>query len=150
MLCYIYYHLDFNKRCWRETWNHIFQPLKLFPAWLSRISIISSPVTYLTCFTVGTSDFIRAQPEMLSNVFCCKFDQDVFKNSCSGKSLNNIKSSGWQQSINCYVNSYCLMLITLFVWSFTKPLNKLKYRTNIFWKIFYSAIYLKYWLINIY
>ena len=80
---------------------------------------------------------------MLSHVFCCKFDQDVFKNSCSGKSLNNIKNRGWQQSINCCVNSYCLMLIKLFGWSFTKPLNKLKYRTNIFWKIFYSAIYLK-------
>ena len=65
MWCYIYYHLDFNKRCWRETWNHIFQPLKLFPAWLSRISAISSRVTYLTCFTVGTSEFIRAKPEML-------------------------------------------------------------------------------------
>ena len=87
--------------------------------------------------------------EMLSHVFCCKFDQDVCKNSWSGKKLNNIKNRGWQQSINCYVNFYCLMLIMLFLWSFTKPLNKLKYRTNIFWKIFYSAIYLKYWLTKI-
>ena len=59
------------------------------------------PVTYLTRFTVGTSDFIRAQPEILSHVFCCKFDQDVFKNNYSEKSLNNIKNKGVPDSINC-------------------------------------------------
>ena len=37
-------------------------------------------------------------------------------------------------------------VMMLFVWkSFTKSLNKVKYRTNIFWKIFYSAIHLT-WL----
>ena len=41
---------------------------------------------------------------MLSRVVCCKFDRDVFKNSCSGKSLSDIKTKGWQQGINCYVN----------------------------------------------
>ena len=79
MWCYIYYHLDFSKRCWRETLNRTFQLLKIFLSWLSRVSIISSSVTYLICFTVGISHFIRAWPEMLSHVFCCKFGQDVFK-----------------------------------------------------------------------
>ena len=60
MWCYTYYHLDFNKGCWRETCNHVFRPLKLFPTWLSRISIISSPVTYLTSFTACTGGFTRA------------------------------------------------------------------------------------------
>ena len=39
------------------------------------------------------------------------------------------------------------MLMMLFVLKrLTNLSEKLKYRTNIFWKIFYSAIYLKYWL----
>ena len=42
MWCYTYYHLGVNKECCRETRNHIFQSLKLFHAWLSRISIIFS------------------------------------------------------------------------------------------------------------
>ena len=29
MLCFIYYHLDFKKGCWREICNYNFQPLKL-------------------------------------------------------------------------------------------------------------------------
>ena len=100
---------------------------------------------------VGTSNFTSTELKMLSYVFCCNFNQDVFKNSFSGKNVNNIKNRGWQQSINCYVNSYILMLIMLFAWkSFTKPLNKLKCRTNIFWNISYSAIYLKCWLTKIY
>ena len=148
MWCYTYHILDFNKRCWRETWNHIFQPLKLFPACLSRISIILPlwHIWHVLQWVIA----ILSEPNQKCKDMCfgCKFDQDVFKNS-SGKSLNNIKNIGWQQSINSYVNSYCLMLIMLFVWSFSKPLNKSKYRTNIFWKIVYSAIYLKYWLTNI-
>ena len=34
------YHLDLKKKCWRKTCNHNFRPLKLFPAWFSRISIV--------------------------------------------------------------------------------------------------------------
>ena len=34
------YHLDLNKKCWRKTCSHNFRPLKLFPAWFSRISTV--------------------------------------------------------------------------------------------------------------
>ena len=34
------YHLDLKKKCWRKTCNHNFRPLKLFPAWFSRISTV--------------------------------------------------------------------------------------------------------------
>ena len=67
-----------------------------------------------------------------------------------GKVWVTSKTKVGTQSINLYVNSHGLMLIILFVWkSFTKPLKKLKSKTNIFWKIFYFAIYLKHWLTNI-
>ena len=52
---------------------------------------------------------------MPSYVFYCKFDQDIFKNSCSGKSLSDIKEKDWQQNITWYVNSHGFMLIMLFV-----------------------------------
>ena len=69
----------------------------------------------------------------------------LFLNSCSLKHLINIKNKGWQQNINYYVNTCDLMLMMLNVWkSFTKPLSKIKCKTNIFWKIIYSVIYLKY------
>ena len=101
-------------------------------------------MTYQTCFIMGTSYFIRSYPEILSHVFYCKFDQAVFKNSCSRKILSDIKNKGSDQSIDWYLNSYGPMLIVLFLWeSFTKPLNKLKYGKNTFWKVFYAAIYSK-------
>ena len=71
--------------------------------------------------------------ETPSHVFSYWFKQTVIKNSSSGKNFSDIESKGWQQIINWYVNFYGLMLMMLFVWkTFTKPLNKLKDRTNIF------------------
>ena len=71
------------------------------------------------------------------------FDQAVFKNSCSEKNMSDIKKKGWQHSINWHG----IVIMMLFVLKlFIKSSEKIKYRTNIFWKIFYSAIFLKYWL----
>ena len=44
----IYYHLDVNKRCWEEIFNHNFQPLKLIKQDFSNLICGNFPVKYLT------------------------------------------------------------------------------------------------------
>ena len=104
MWCFIYYHSDLNKRCWRETCKHSFRPLKLFSAKLNRFSKNLLwwlfTVTYLTSFAVGTTDFIRASPDLLIHVFWCYFDQAIFKTGCTGRKLSDSKNKFLQQNIN--------------------------------------------------
>ena len=46
MWCYIYYYLNFNKRCRTETWNQTFQLLKLFYASSSKTQIFFFVVAF--------------------------------------------------------------------------------------------------------
>ena len=88
---------------------------------------------------------------MLSYVFYCKFDQNVFKNSCPGKSLSDIKNKDWPQSINWYVNSYGFMLIMLFVKKFYLAFKQIKVQSKYIVKDFllcylFKVLVYKHWL----
>ena len=132
------YHLDLlKKKCWRKICYHDFRPLKLFPAWFSRI---------LTIFCVNCSLWQIWQIVQWVDVILWKlnqiFDVSSIKLFLKIFALEKIwvtsKTNGWQQSINCYVNWHgnVVGFIKKIYWA----LRKVKVQNKYFLKYFFTLL----------
>ena len=128
------YHLDWNqKKCWRKTYNHHFRPLKLFPAWFSRISIVFYG-NFALWHIWQILQWVLVILWKLNQIFDVSLIKLFLKIVALEKIWVTSKTNGWQQNTNWQVNWHGNDVI--FIKNFTKPSEKLKYRTNIFWNIF--------------
>ena len=85
------YHLDLNKKCWTKTCNRNFRPLKLFPAWFSRIStVFCGNISLWHVWQI--LQWILVILWELNQIFDVSLIKLFFKSSCSGKNLSNIRS----------------------------------------------------------
>ena len=98
------YHLDLKKKCWRKTCNHNFRPLKLFPAWFSRISTVFCD-NFSLWHIWQILQWVLVILWELNQIFYVSSIMSVFlKTVALEKVWVTSKTSGCQQSINWHVN----------------------------------------------
>ena len=97
------YHLDWNKKCWRKTCNHNFRPLKLFPAWFSRISTVFYG-NFSLWHIWQILQWVLVILWEINQIFDVSSIKLFLKIVALEKIWVTSKTNSWQQSINWHLN----------------------------------------------